>query len=319
MAKHTILVTGGAGFIGSHVVDAYVSKGHDVIVVDDLSSGSPEFLNPAAIFYNLDVRSRQLEELFEEHSIDVVNHHAAQIDVRKSVDDPLYDAEINIRGAINLLELSVKYKVKKFIFSSTGGAIYGTPQTLPADETCIPRPECPYGASKFCVEQYVMLFSRMYKLGYTIFRYPNVYGPRQSPEGEAGVCSILAGKMLAGETPTLYGHGKAFRDYVYVSDIASANLLALEKGNHQTLNLGSCKAVSVKELYDIIAELTGYTGKPVLKPLRPGEIQGIYITGDLAAAELAWKPKVALKDGLAKTVAFIQERPKQTENNESES
>ncbi|HOC67205.1 MAG: UDP-glucose 4-epimerase [Candidatus Hydrogenedentes bacterium ADurb.Bin101] len=307
MAKHTILVTGGAGFIGSHVVDAYIAKGHSVIVVDDLSSGNPDFLNPAAVFYNLDVRSRQLDEIFDAHAIDVVNHHAAQIDVRKSVEDPMYDAEINIRGGINLLELSVKYKVKKFILSSTGGAIYGSPEHLPAEEGCLPKPECPYGASKFCVEQYVMLFSRMYKLGYTIFRYPNVYGPRQNPDGEAGVCSILAGKMLAGETPTLYGHGKAFRDYVYVSDIAAANLLALERGNHQTMNLGSGKPVSVKELYDIIAELTGFSGKPVLKPLRPGEIQGIYISGSLAATELGWKPKVELKEGLMWTVSFISE------------
>jgi len=181
MAKRTILVTGGAGFIGSHVVDAYAAKGHKVIVADDLSSGTTDFLNTAAAFYEVDVRSQQLEQVFKEHSIDVVNHHAAQIDVRKSVEDPLYDAEINIKGALNLLELSVKYKVKKFIFSSTGGAIYGTCETLPADEDCPPRPECPYGTSKLCVEQYVMLYARLHKLGYTIFRYPNVYGPRQSP------------------------------------------------------------------------------------------------------------------------------------------
>ena len=153
-----------------------------------------------------------------------------------------------------------------------------------------------------------MFYARLHKLGYTIFRYPNVYGPRQSPEGEAGVCSILAGKMLAGETPTLYGQGKAFRDYVYVADIATANLQALEKGAHQILNLGSGQPVSVKELFDIIAELTEYSGKPVLKPLRPGEIAGIYITGDRAARELDWQPKVDLKDGLAKTVAYVREQ-----------
>ena len=308
MAKHTILVTGGAGFIGSHVVDAYVAKGHTVIVVDDMSSGNPDFLNKAVTFYEMDIRSPQIGEIFDEHAIDIVSHHAAQIDVRKSVDDPLYDADVNVKGTLNLLDLCIKHKVKKIIFSSTGGAIYGTPQNLPADENCPPRPECPYGTSKLCAEQFIMLYARMYKLGYTILRYPNVYGPRQSPHGEAGVCSILAGLMLAGQTPTLYGHGKAFRDYVYVADIASANLLALEKGNGETINLGSGKAVSVKELYDIVAELTGFTGKPVLKPLRPGEVEGIYITGKRAAAELGWKPAVGLKDGLAKTVDFVRTR-----------
>ncbi len=316
MAKRTRLVTGGAGFIGSHVADAYAAKGHAVIVVDDLSSGNPDFLNKACAFYNLDIRSMQLEQVFEEHPIEVVSHHAAQIDVRKSMDDPLFDADINIRGVLNLLEMCVKYKVKKLIFASTGGAIYGSPKTLPADETCPPNPECPYGASKFCSEQYIQLYSRIHKLAYTILRYPNVYGPRQSPHGEAGVCSILTGKMLAGETPTLYGQGKAFRDYVYVSDIAAANLLALDKGSHKTLNLGSCQAVSVKELFDIIAGLTGFTGKPILKPLRPGEVEGIYISGKRAAAELDWRPKVSLKDGLAKTVAYIRDQQKETVNGE---
>jgi UDP-glucose 4-epimerase len=308
MAKHTILVTGGAGFIGSHVVDAYIAKGHTVIVLDDLSSGNHNYLNKSALFYELDVRSPQIEQVFEEHAIDIVSHHASQIDVRKSVDDPVYDADVNIKGALNLLNLCIKYKTKKIIFSSTGGAIYGSPKNLPADEQCIPQPECPYGTSKFCVEQYIMLYWRMYKLAYTILRYPNVYGPRQSPHGEAGVCSILAGKMLAGETPTLYGLGKAFRDYVYVSDIAAANVLALEKGNCATLNLGSSKAVAVKELFDIIADLTGFSGKPVLKPLRPGEVEGIFITGKRAAEDLGWKPSVNLKSGLGETVSFVKKQ-----------
>jgi len=308
MAKHTILVTGGAGFIGSHVADAYAAKGHTVVITDDLSSGNPEFVNKAAAFYDLDVRSRQLEQIFEEHPIDIVNHHASQIDVRKSVDDPMYDADVNIKGALNILDLCIRHKVKKIIFPSTGGAIYGSPKTLPADENCPPQPECPYGTSKLCVEQYIMLYARMYKMGYTILRYPNVYGPRQNPHGEAGVCSILAGAMLAGEAPTLYGQGKAFRDYVYVSDIAAANLLALEKGAGEIINLGSGKGVTVKELYDIIADLTGFTGKPALKPLRPGEVEGIYITGKRAAADLGWKPAVGLKEGLAKTVDYVREQ-----------
>jgi len=306
MSKRVVLVTGGAGFIGSHVVDAFIEKGHTVIVLDDLSSGNFDFVSKEAVFVEGDIRSPQIAEIFEQYSPDVICHHASQIDVRKSVDDPAYDADVNIRGSLNLLELAVAHKVKKFIFASTGGAIYGTPAQLPADEQCIPRPECPYGTSKFCVEQYIMLFSRMYNLSYTILRYPNVFGPRQSPEGEAGVCSIFAGLMLDGNTPVLYGKGKAFRDYVYVGDIAAANLLALDKGAGETINLGSEKAITVKELFTHIAHLTEYKGKATLKPLRRGEVEGIYITGSKAAQVLGWKPEVSLSDGLKKTVDFIR-------------
>lgn len=308
MVKHSILVTGGAGFIGSHVADAFISKGHTVIVADDLSSGDESFLNPQAIFYQMDIRSTQIESLFEDHAIDIVCHHAAQVDVRKSVDDPIYDASVNIEGTLNLLEQCVKYKVKKFIFSSTGGAIYGNQKNLPVAETCVPQPECPYGTSKLCAEQYILLYGRLHGLLYCILRYPNVYGPRQNPHGEAGVCSILAGLMLAGETPTLYGHGKAFRDYVFVADIASANIKALDKGNGEIINLGSGKPVTVLELYEIIASLTKYKGTPILKPLRPGEIEGITITGTKASEILGWKPVVPLKEGLAKTVAYVKEK-----------
>lgn len=314
MNKQTILVTGGAGFIGSHVTDAFIQKGHSVIVVDDLSSGNPDYINPDAIFYEMDIRSPQMDDIFAAHSPSVVCHHAAQIDVRKSVDDPIYDADVNIRGSINLLELCVKHAVKKIIFSSTGGAIYGSPESLPATEQCVPKPESPYGTSKLCVEQYIMLYHRIHKLNYTILRYPNVYGPRQSPHGEAGVCSILAGLMLAGETPTLYGNGEPVRDYVHVSDIANANVLALGKGNGETINLGSSKGVTVKQLYTIIKKYTGFTGKPQLKPLRPGEVKGIYISGKHAAEILGWSPSVSLEDGLESTVAFIRDQKNQASN-----
>ncbi len=308
MSKRNILVTGGAGFIGSHVADAYIQQGHTVIVVDDLSSGDDRFINEKAVFIEMDIRSPQMEEVFETYKPNVVSHHASQIDVRKSLQDPLYDADVNIKGSLNLLELCVKYPVGKFIFSSTGGAIYGSPETLPADETCPPRPESHYGTSKLCVENYIALYGRLNKLPYTILRYPNVYGPRQSPHGEAGVCSILAGLMLAGQNPVLYGHGDALRDYVYVGDIAEANLAALEKGKGEILNLGSGQGVSVKQLFDIIKELTGFSGKPALKPLRPGEVKAIYITGDHAAKVLGWRPTVAIEEGLARTVAFVREQ-----------
>jgi UDP-glucose 4-epimerase len=312
MSKQTILVTGGAGFIGSHVTDTFIQKGHTVIVVDDLSSGNPDHVHPEAIFYEMDIRSPQMEEIFIAHAPTIVSHHAAQIDVRKSVDDPMYDADVNIRGSLNLLELCVKHGVKKFLFASTGGAIYGTPESLPATEACIPKPESPYGTSKLCVEQYIMLYNRIHKLNYTILRYPNVYGPRQSPHGEAGVCSILAGLMLAGTSPVLYGQGEPFRDYVHVSDIAHANVLALGKGTGETINLGSGKGVTVKQLFTIIKKLTGFTGKPLLKPLRPGEVKGIYISGKYAADILGWTPAISLEDGLENTVAFIREKQSQT-------
>lgn len=313
MSKSTILVTGGAGFIGSHVVDAFIQKGHSVIVVDDLSSGNPDFVNSNAIFYEMDIRSPQLEDVFTMHTPTIVCHHAAQIDVRKSVDDPIYDADVNIRGSINLLELCVKHGVKKILFASTGGAIYGSPDDLPATESCIPKPESPYGTSKLCVEQYIMLYSRIHKLNYTILRYPNVYGPRQSPHGEAGVCSILTGLMLNKKSPVLYGQGEAFRDYVHVSDIARANLLALTKGSGETINLGSQKSVTVKKLFTIIKKLTGFSGKAHLKPLRPGEVKGIYISGKHAAKVLGWSPEISLEDGLEQTVTFIKEQQETAE------
>ena len=303
-----ILVTGGAGFIGSHVCDALVEAGHDVTVVDDLSSGCEDFLNPKASFYEMDIRAAQLAEVFEERRPEFVYHLAAQIDVRRSVEDPLYDADVNVRGSLNLLELCVAHNVKKFIFASTGGAIYGSPEKLPAPEACPALPESHYGVSKYCVEQYIGLYGRLHKLPHTILRFPNVYGPRQNPHGEAGVCSILAGLMLDGTAPVLYGQGEPLRDYVYVGDIARGCLLALKKGDRDILNLGSGKGTSVKDLFTILQKLTKFEGKPALKDLRAGEVQKIYITGARAAEVLGWKPEVPLKEGLERTVAFIVEQ-----------
>ncbi len=304
MAK--ILVTGGAGFIGSHVVDRYVEAGHDVAVVDNLLSGSEKNLNPRASFHKVDIRSEALATVFEQETPEFVSHHAAQIDVRRSVTEPMFDAEVNILGSLNLLEQCVRHNVSKIIFSSTGGAIYGEPKELPASEECPPNPKCHYATSKLSFEFYLQLYQSLYGLRYTVLRYPNVYGPRQSPEGEAGVCSILTGMMLAGKQPTLYGFGDALRDYVFVGDISRGNILALEKGDGMIINLGSGKGTSVRELFDLIREFTGYQGEPQLKPLRPGEIDRVYITGGKAAAVLGWRPEVSLREGLRQTVEHIR-------------
>jgi len=305
MAK--ILVTGGAGFIGSHVTDAYLEAGHEVAVVDNLSAGLRRNVNPRAAFYEVDVRSENLADVFDQERPEYVNHLAAQIDVRRSLSEPMFDAEVNILGGINLLEQCVKHHVKKFLFASTGGAIYGQPRTLPAGEDCAPNPKCHYAASKLSFEYYVKLYRTLYHLPYTILRYPNVYGPRQSPEGEAGVCSILIGQMLRGKTPTLYGFGAPLRDYVYVGDIARANVIALEKGEHAILNLGSGRGTSVRELFTALKELLSFEGEPLLKPLRPGEVERVYLTGDRAAEVLGWRPEVNLRDGLRQTIDYIRE------------
>lgn len=302
----TILVTGGAGFIGSHVADAYIAAGHQVVVVDNLLAGVRENLNNAATFIELDIRSPELAAVFEQHKPDYIAHLAAQIDVRRSVEQPAFDADINILGGINLLENAVKHGTRKIIFASTGGAIYGEPKSLPADENTVPNPKCHYATSKLSFEHYLGLYYNLYKLPYTVLRFPNVYGPRQRPDGEAGVCSILAGMMLAGKTPTLFGFGTPTRDYVYVGDIAAANLLALEKGDGEILNTGSGKGVTVRELFDHLKEIIGFEGEPNLAPLRPGEIQASYITGARAKEVLGWEPKVELREGLEKTVEHVR-------------
>lgn len=301
-----ILVTGGAGFIGSHIVDTYLAAGHDVAVVDNFWAGKRENLNPAARFYEVDIRTPALAEVFEQEKPEVVNHLAAQIDVRRSLEEPIFDADVNILGAINLLECCIKHKTQKFIFASTGGAIYGEPAELPATESCPPNPKCHYAASKLGFEFYIKLYNTLYGLRYTVLRYPNVYGPRQSPQGEAGVCSILTGIMLQGKRPTLYGFGKAERDYVFVGDVARANLIALEKGDGQIVNLGWGRGIAVREVYDALAEIIGFTEEPHLAELRPGEIERCFISGAKAKEVLGWEPQTTLREGLAQVVAHVR-------------
>jgi UDP-glucose 4-epimerase len=302
-----ILVTGGAGFIGSHVADRYLRDGHEVVIVDNLETGSRRNLPPAAAFRELDIRDRAgIEALLAGQRFDVVNHHAAQMDVRRSVREPLYDADVNILGSLNLIDAARRHGVKKIIYISTGGAVYGEPARVPVEEGDPVNPECAYGVSKHTVEHYLHLYRCLYGLRYTVLRYPNVYGPRQSPQGEAGVIAIFAGLMLEGKTPTVFGDGRQLRDYVYVGDVAEANELALSHGDGEIINLGSEQGTSVNELYEHVARLTGFRAVPRFEPLRPGEIHKIYLSGRKAAAVLGWRPTVGVAEGLERTVGWVQ-------------
>ena len=303
-----ILVTGGAGFIGSHVVDTFITHGHEVVIVDDLSTGRRSNLNPAATFYQVDIRSPEMAEVFEKEKPQVVDHHAAQMDVRRSVEDPLFDADVNVLGSLKLIELARKYEVGRFIYISTGGAVYGEPEYLPCDEAHPINPICPYGASKHTVEHYLYMYHALYSLDYVVLRYPNVYGPRQDPHGEAGVVAIFTGQMLQGDQVRINGDGEQERDFVYVADCARANLLALTTENANTIyNLGEGKPTTVNQVYKELKNATGYQLSAVHGPAKAGETRRIYLEASKAAQALAWQPTVSLGEGLAETVAYFKE------------
>ena len=301
-----ILVTGGAGFIGSHVVDAYLEQGHDVLVVDDLSTGKRENTNPKARLYPLDIRDEQVEDVFATERPDVINHHAAKANVRESMEKPTLYADVNILGSLQLLELSRKYGSKKFIFASTGGAIYGEPEWLPADEAHQINPLDPYGASKAGFEHYLPLYQANYGISYTILRYANVYGPRQDPYGEAGVVAIFIGKMLRREQAVINGSGEQERDFVYAGDVAQANLLALDKGDGGIYNIGSGAGTSINEIFFQLKSLTAYERPEVHGPPKAGEVFKTYLQADKARRELGWEPLVPLEEGLRLTVDYFR-------------
>ena len=301
-----VLVTGGAGFIGSHVVDEYLADGYEVVVVDDLSTGRLSNLNPAAKFYQLDIRSPKMMEIFEKESPDYVDHHAAQMDVRRSVAEPIFDADVNILGSLNLIECARKSQVKRFIYISTGGAVYGEPEYLPCDEAHPVNPICQYGASKHTVEHYLYMYHEIYGLDYVVLRYPNVYGPRQDPHGEAGVVAIFTGQMLAGDQVVINGDGEQQRDFVYVGDCALANLLATTSENQNTIyNLGFGRPTSINEIFSALKSITKYEREPVYGPAKVGETRRIYLEATKARQELGWTPKVTLEEGLEQTVAYF--------------
>ncbi len=303
-----MLVTGGCGFIGSHVVDAFLAQGYEVVVVDNLSAGSLKHLNPQAKFYEVDIRSAALADVFEAEHPDFVDHHAAQIDVRLSAEKPRYDADVNILGTLNLLECAVRFDVKKFILISSGGAVYGEPEYLPCDEAHPIRPLSPYGVSKHAIELYLYLYKENYGLDYTVLRYANVYGPRQDPHGEAGVAAIFTDQMLRGEHVTINGSGEQVRDFVYVEDCVAANLLAITDGSGEIYNIGTGIGISVNQLFQTLAEITGYEREPYYGPAKLGETFRSYLTAEKAHQALGWEPTVALDEGLRRTVAYFSQK-----------
>ncbi len=302
-----ILVTGGAGFIASHVSEGYLGAGHAVVIIDDLSTGKRENVPSAAKFYECDVTDlAATEQIIAQERPDIINHHAAQMDVRRSVREPLFDARVNILGGLGLLELAVKYKIRKFLYASTGGASYGEVDTVPVDETHPTAPICHYGVSKLTLERYLYLYKHLYRLNYTVMRYPNVYGPRQNPHGEAGVVAIFALQMLRGDRPTIYGDGSKTRDYAFIDDVVSANLALLEKGDGEILNLGWGMPVSDFQIFESVRKATGYLNPPLYAPVRKGEVAHIALHAGRAKAVAGWLPKVSLEEGITRTVEFIK-------------
>ena len=305
-----ILVTGGAGFIGSHVVDTYVAAGHEVAVLDSFSTGTEANLNPSAKIHRLDLRDQQgVERIVAEFKPDIVNHHAAQSEVPKSVADPTYDAQVNIIGGLNLLKACVDNGVKKIIFISSGGALYGEPDVIPADEDHPVRPLSPYGTSKLCFEQYLGTFRRTFGLEHTILRYANIYGPRQDFHAEEGrVIAIFASRMLERKPVIVDGTGEQARDMLYIGDVATANLAALERGSGGTFHISSGIAVTVNDLYRKLALLTGYSEFPHYGPSRKGDVYRIALDNSRALRDLGWEPQVDLEEGLSLTVDYFREQ-----------
>lgn len=301
-----ILVTGGAGFIASQVADAFIAEGNDVFIIDNLSTGFEKNVNPKATFIKEDIGDKNLINLFEKEKFDVINHHAAQMDVRRSVADPAFDANTNILGTINLLQCSIKTRVKKFMFASTGGAVYGEQKYFPADEGHITFPLSPYGISKLAVEKYLHFYHAQYHLNYTILRYANIYGPRQNPFGEAGVVAIFTSKLLKGEQPIINGSGEQTRDYVFVGDVVKANTLALKDSASDIYNIGTSKETNVNELYNLINKIIGKGQIEKHGPAAAGEQMRSVITSDKLYKKFNWRPSTTIEEGLQKTVDYFK-------------
>lgn len=308
------LVTGGAGFIGSHLCDRLLAEGHRVVAVDDLSTGRIANLGEARgygkqfTFFNMDVRAEGLLSLFERHRPEVVMHLAAQAGVRPSLVDPVLDASVNVMGLLNVLECSVKTGVRKVVFAASGGTLYGEPKKVPVKESsaAASHPLSPYGISKKVAAEYLAFYQRHHGIEHTALALANVYGPRQDPLGEAGVVAIFASKMLAGETPTIFGDGNQTRDYVFIDDAVHAFSLSAEQGGGRLVNIGTGIGTSVNAVFRMLADITGFSGEPAHGPLPSGDLHHIALDNQLAAETIGWKPWTHLEDGLRETVAYLK-------------
>ncbi len=303
-----VLVTGGAGFIASHVSDRLLELGHTVAIVDNLVTGKRQNLPPEAAFHELDVRDPDLDRVVAGFKPEIVCHHAAQMDVRKSVADPIHDAQVNLLGTLNLLECCRLHEVRKVLYAGTGGAMFGEAAYLPVDEAHPVLPISPYGVSKHTVEHYLYTYRENFDLDFTVLRYPNVYGPRQDPHGEAGVVAIFSLQLLAGQRPTIFGDGSKTRDYCYVEDIVAANMIALERGSGGLFNIGRGVEVSDRQVYDAVRDAVGTDIEPIYAPVRQGEVEHIALDASLARRELGWEWRVDLTEGVGRAVAFYRER-----------
>ncbi len=305
-----ILVSGGAGFIGSHTVDALAAAGgHEIAIIDDLSAGKREQVNPRARFYQADLRdAAAVRGVFERERPEVLVHLAAQMDVRRSVADPAFDAQVNLVGFLNLMEAGRERGLRRVIFSSTGGAIYGEQECFPCDEEHPLRPVSPYGVAKLATEKYLFFYHAQYGIDYVALRYANVYGPRQDPHGEAGVVAIFCGRILEGRPVTIYGDGGQTRDYVYVADVVRANVAALASTVSGAFNIGTGVETSVNQLYEALARAAGSSRAAEFGPSRAGEQRRSVILPERAARALGWRPQVELSDGLAQALRFFRDR-----------
>ena len=303
-----ILVTGGAGFIGSHVADALIDEGHDVHILDDMSTGRHANVPDAATLHEHDIRSDQAAALIERERFEVMVHHAAQMDVRASVADPSFDADVNVRGFLNLAEAGRKSGMEQIIFASTGGAIYGEPDFVPQDESHPLQPVSPYGITKLTTEKYLYFYKKQYGIDYVALRYANIYGPRQNPHGEAGVVAIFTERMLNGDQPIINGDGKQTRDYVYVGDVVRANVKALYHDGSGIFNIGTGKETDVNMLFRTLRDLTGADIEEKHGPGKPGEQQRSVLGYERARKKLDWTPNVGLKEGLRHTVDWFEQQ-----------
>jgi len=301
-----ILVTGGAGFIGSHIADALLERGHDVHVMDDLSSGVRRNVPSDAVLHVCDIRGEEAAELFDEHQFEVLVHHAAQMDVRASVRDPRYDADVNIGGTLNLLEAGRRSGLRKVVFASTGGAIYGEPEYVPQDEEHSQQPLSPYGITKLATEKYLHYYKHAHDISFVALRYANVYGPRQNAQGDAGVVAIFTRMMLEGKQPTINGTGEQTRDYVFVKDIVEANLQAIDHASSGIFNIGTSKETSVNELFEYVREATESDADPVHGPAKPGEQERSVLSFEKARNTLSWMPDTDIRDGIRETVRWFE-------------